>query len=445
MTFIPPTDFSGATIIDETLFVLDQRSRDDEPGFEVSHTFVSEPVHNLVHHEVMTADGSSFTSRRAVGEEQSEFVSSTDNWFRPTMLRTGPDGSLWIADMYRLVIEHPQWIPIEWQRKLNVRAGDDKGRIWRVSPVGSKPFGVPRFDKMSPQELVSKLDSSNGWQRDLVQQLLIDAANPSTIPMLRTQARQSKNALCRLHSLCTLDGIHGGLTADLVSQALGDPHPGIRRHALRLLESFAQPDAATIDRLTKLIDDPDAQVRMQLAYSLGEFKHPQLGKLLGQMALRSSGEPYQVAAIISSFNKENLAEVLTVVLKNGEEQTELLQRLLDQAAAFQHDPSLIVLLNRATEPAADKGYANWQYSAIEQFQRTLGRRGDSMAKWLSGLKSESRLMELRLQALFKAARKQATNTKAAVADRVAAVKVLGQSTDQAADTAVLVASFTPQE
>src|SRR6185369_10704923 len=119
--------------------------------------------------------------------------------------------------------------------------------------------------------------------------------------------------------------------------------------------------------------------------------------------------------------------------------------LLDQAAAFQHDPSLIVLLNRATEPAADKGYANWQYSAIEQFQRTLGRRGDSMAKWLTGLKSDSRMMELRLQALFKAARKQATNTKAVVADRVAAVRVLGQSTDQAADTAVLIASFTPRE
>lgn len=438
-----------ATIVyrDNTLFgpAVDTKHRDGASDPEVSHAFVSEPVHNLVHHEVMTADGSSFTSRRAVGEEQSEFVSSTDNWFRPTTLRTGPDGSLWIADMYRLVIEHPQWIPIEWQRKLNVRAGDDKGRIWRVSPVGAKPFGVPRFDKMSPPELVVKLDSSNGWQRDLVQQLLIDAADASTIPMLRTQARESKNVLCRLHSLCTLDGIEGGLTAELVAQALGDTHPGIRRHALRLLEAFPQPDAATIERLSKLVDDPDPQVRIQLAYSLAEFKHPQAGTLLGQLALRSSGDPYQLAAVMSSFSKENLADVLTVVLKNGAEQSELLQRLLDQAAAFQHDPSLIVLLNRATEPAADKAYANWQYSAIEQFQRTLGRRGDSLAKWLGGLKSDSRLMELRLQALFHAARKQATNNKAAVADRVAAVRVLGQSTDQAADTKVLIASFTPQE
>ena len=90
---------------------------------EIFHSFVSEPVHNLVHHEVMTADGTTFTSQRAVNEEQSEFVSSTDNWFRPTMIRTGPDGALWIADMYRLVIEHPQWIPIEWQAQAECAGG----------------------------------------------------------------------------------------------------------------------------------------------------------------------------------------------------------------------------------------------------------------------------------------------------------------------------------
>ena len=135
------TSACGAIVYrDDVLFgpLVGMKERTGASDSKSSHTFVSVPVHNLVHHEVMTADGTSFTSHRAVGEEQSEFVSSTDNWFRPTMLRTGPDGSLWIADMYRLVIEHPQWIPIEWQRKLNVRAGDDKGRIWRVSPVGSK-------------------------------------------------------------------------------------------------------------------------------------------------------------------------------------------------------------------------------------------------------------------------------------------------------------------
>lgn len=416
-----------------------------EAGPPTSHVFVSEPVHNLVHHEVMTANGSSFTGQRAVNEQQSEFVSSTDNWFRPTMLRTGPDGALWIADMYRLVIEHPQWIPIEWQRKLNVRAGDDKGRIWRVAPIGSKAGAIPRFDKLTPKELVARLDSSNGWQRDLVQQLLIDAADPATIPLLRTQSLQSKNPLCRLHSLCTLDGMKGGLTEELLQAAMKESHPGIRRHAIRLVESLGLPGAATIEQLSTLVDDPDAQVRLQLAYTLGDVKNPMVGQLLGRLARQSQGDTYQIAAVMSSLNRDNLADVLTEVLKNGDQQTELLQQLLDQATSFQHEPALVTLLSRATEPAANKAYAKWQFSAIEQFQTSLGRRGESLEKWLNGLKVESKPLAVRLKQVFESARKLAADAEGSVPDRVAATRVLGQSTEQEADIAVLETLFTPQQ
>src|SRR5262249_49919524 len=119
----------------------------DAPG-SPTWTFVSEPVHNLVHREIMSPQGMTFRSRRAPGEEKSEFLASSDNWFRPTMIQTGPDGCLWIADMYRQVIEHPEWIPKEWQKKLDLRAGHDKGRIYRVVPVGVKPRPIPRLDKL---------------------------------------------------------------------------------------------------------------------------------------------------------------------------------------------------------------------------------------------------------------------------------------------------------
>src|SRR5262249_21159626 len=121
--------------------------RDDLFGPALAETtFVSQPVHNLVHREIMTAKGFTFTSRRAVDEQQSEFVASSDNWFRPTMIQAGPDGALWIADMYRQVIEHPEWIPKDWQERLDLRAGWDKGRIYRVYPVGKKPRPIPRLD-----------------------------------------------------------------------------------------------------------------------------------------------------------------------------------------------------------------------------------------------------------------------------------------------------------
>src|SRR5205814_1521479 len=134
--------------------------RDDllGPAFSNS-TFVSEPVHNLVHREVLAPKGTTFQSRRAVDEQQSEFLASSDNWFRPTMIQTGPDGALWVADMYRAVIEHPQWIPKATQEKLDLRAGHDMGRIYRVVPVGAKPRAIPRLDKLDTAGLVAALDS----------------------------------------------------------------------------------------------------------------------------------------------------------------------------------------------------------------------------------------------------------------------------------------------
>ena len=142
--------------------------RDDlfGPAF-ANNTFVSEPVHNLIHREIMTPKGVTFTSHRAADEEQAEFLASSDNWFRPTMIQTGPDGALWVADMYRQVIEHPEWIPKDWQKRLDLRAGHDKGRIYRVYPVGRRPRPIPRLDGLDVAGLVAALDSPSGWQRDL--------------------------------------------------------------------------------------------------------------------------------------------------------------------------------------------------------------------------------------------------------------------------------------
>ena len=148
--------------------------RDDffGPAFE-GNAFISEPVHNLVHREVMRPNGLEFRSRRADDERDSEFVASADNWFRPTMLATGPDGALWIADMYRQTIEHPEWIPEAVQNQLDLRAGSDMGRLYRVVPVGKTPRTIPRLDRLSTDELVAALDSPSGWQRDMVQQMLV--------------------------------------------------------------------------------------------------------------------------------------------------------------------------------------------------------------------------------------------------------------------------------
>src|SRR5262249_62307924 len=92
------------------------------------NVFISEPVHNLIHREVMSPKGVTFTSRRAEDERESEFLASSDNWFRPTMIQTGPDGCLWIADMYRQGVEHSGGVPKDWEKKIYLAGGRGKGR-----------------------------------------------------------------------------------------------------------------------------------------------------------------------------------------------------------------------------------------------------------------------------------------------------------------------------
>src|SRR5205085_1719699 len=105
--------------------------------------------------EIVSDSGVTFTARRPDEEKESEFLASEDRWFRPVMARTGPDGCLWVLDMCRFMIEHPEWLPAEGKAELGpvYRAGDDLGRIYRIHPKGQPARAVPRFDKMNIEQL----------------------------------------------------------------------------------------------------------------------------------------------------------------------------------------------------------------------------------------------------------------------------------------------------
>lgn len=258
--------------------------RDDlfGPDFATS-VFISDPVHNVVHREVLEPDGVTFKSRRAHDEERSEFLASSDNWFRPIMLKSGPDGALYIADMYRLVLEHPEWITKDIQHRLDLRAGDDKGRIYRVYPEGATLRKPPRLDRLDTPGLVAALDSPNGWQRDTAQRLLIHRADKSAVEPLEQLIAASKNPKSRLQALCTLDGLNA-LRAETILAALKDSHPAVREHAVRLSEPLLASAPAVLDALLKLVADPNPRVRYQLAFSLGECPDSNAAEALVKLA-----------------------------------------------------------------------------------------------------------------------------------------------------------------
>ncbi|MBP7140326.1 MAG: HEAT repeat domain-containing protein [Opitutaceae bacterium] len=261
------------------------------------NVFVCEPVHNLVHREILSPLGATFRSHRAPGEEKSEFLASTDNWSRFTSIRVGPDGAIYLPDMYRRVIEHPQYIPEAWLALLgDLRQGWQMGRIYRVRRRDAPLREVQRLDLADAAGLAVALASPSGTVRDLAQQQWVWRGSKwptDALERLLDDARPET----RVQVLCTLDLVHR-LTPSQVIHALGDAHPGVRRQAIRLSEQFSG-DNAMLARLIGLAGDPNPLVRQQLGYSLGFWKEKGAGEALLKL-VEDKGDAYLKAAAMSS-------------------------------------------------------------------------------------------------------------------------------------------------
>lgn len=328
--------------------------RDDLLGAAFrGNSFVCEPVHNLIHREIVRREGVSFMSRRAEDELESEFLASDDNWFRPVMLRAGPDGALWIADMYRYVIEHPEWIPEDFQRKMDVAAGSDRGRIYRVLPAGSAARPIPKLDAFSTEQLVAALGSRSGWVRDAAQQLLIWRGEQSSVPWLARLTRESEDPRARLHALATLDGM-GELDDATLLAALDDKHPAVSRHAIGLCEPRLDADPTVRAAALQRIGDDSPQVLLQLAYTLGATNAKEVAPVLAELIVRHQDNPYLLTAALSSLHSDNVLAVFQNVFQSQSPQASvtLVRRMAQQALAHAPEDAPRILGNWLTANVA---------------------------------------------------------------------------------------------
>jgi putative membrane-bound dehydrogenase-like protein len=271
------------------------------PDFATS-VFVCEPVHNVVHREILVPDGATFRSHRAVDETDREFLASTDPWFRPVCLRTGPDGALYVADFYRFVLEHPEWIAPETQARLDLRAGADRGRIYRVAPRDAPKRPIPDLASLPDDALAAALDSPNGWQRDTVHRLLMEREARGTAPRLRELAAAALDSKVRVQALAALQGL-GMVDSPVLTAALADPHPQVRVQALRVSES------GPADRLSSLLgclQDPEFVVRHALALALGGYREdPRALAALTALAERDGASEAMRVAVLSSLSPQD--------------------------------------------------------------------------------------------------------------------------------------------
>jgi putative membrane-bound dehydrogenase-like protein len=380
------------------------------------HAFTCEPFHNLVQHNLIVDQGVSFGFRRDPAESKIDFFASKDRWCRPVMARTGPDGALWIVDMYRYMIEHPQWLPQKGKDELRpwYRSGEDRGRIYRVVRTDRARRNVLQLADASTGDLVSALESSNGWCRDTAQQLLIKKKSSSAIKPLRDMVANSEHPLARIHAIWTLNGLDA-LTPPTIELALADTHPGVRRNAVRI----AAISPVKAERLTRLVNDPDAKVRLELASTLGAYDTPITGQALAQLLTEPDNHLYIMAAAMSSLNARNVSTVLDSFIRSEKKiDTPITSELIGQAVAVGDKNSISGIIETVCQTRGKPGVQH----RFENLAKILD--GLSIRHWsLSQLSISARA---RVTEMTQLARVVAQNQAADPSDRAKSIQLLAR-------------------
>ncbi len=266
--------------------------------------FTCDPTGNLVHREIIQPAGGTFASRPA--KEGVEFLASTDDWFRPVNVETGPDGALYVVDMYRAVIEHPQFMPAELKERPDLRFGDDRGRIYRIVPDNATRSSASDKDrprdltKLSDEELAIQLAANpNSWQRETAARLIHERQLRSLGPKLVALARGGATLPeGRIHAVWALNGL-GLLTDDVLVQALAAKHPRVREQAAILSAGRLNNDQIRRAAL-ELAHDDDAKVRFQAALALGNIAGNDVIAALKSIALKGADDPWTRTAVASA-------------------------------------------------------------------------------------------------------------------------------------------------
>ncbi len=279
--------------------------------------FTGEVMGNLIHRDVirMPLDQPTYIASRAEKERDREFLASTDEWFRPDNFTVGPDGALYVIDMYRQHIETPLSIPEDLKEDMDFMRGEDMGRIYRIVPKGKSPAVIP--DDLSMNHNTSLylewLGHPNQWYRLNGQRLLLEQQDQSVVPEVKSKFLQDRNPVTRLHALYVLDGMNA-LTEDLVNIALTDPAPGVREHALILAEKFP----GCLPNMIVCTKDSSARVVLQAALSLGSgSRTQQIVPVLADILQTRYHDKWIRMAVLSSYLGSSAALVSELLLDTG--------------------------------------------------------------------------------------------------------------------------------
>jgi putative membrane-bound dehydrogenase-like protein len=408
--------------------------------------FICESAQNLVQRQVLTPNGVTFSSRAA--RPGRDFLASRDTWFRPVFATNGPDGALYIVDMYRRIIDHPQYVPEQSRALLDFAPGRDRGRIYRfVASVWKEPPESFSPLLMSAPQLAHTLAHPNAWWRETAQRLIVERRDRAAIPALRDVAVTSAGAVARVHALWTLDGLEALDAAD-IERALRDPEAGVRENAVRLAATRTV-SAEVASRLLPLVDDAADRVRLRLALALGETDDPRAIGALATLARRDGAQQWMRAAILSSVRDRTteFIRAFTGSPASSVAAKALVMRDAGQMLCATHPrEDCLDLVARITESSAAFGWQPAALSGVAQGLRTndpVSRSQSPLMTLIAGDSAQVRSVRARLDAVLARTSALALDDKARVEERLAAIALLGQ-TDAATAAATLTELLAPR-
>ncbi|MHC5066289.1 MAG: DUF7133 domain-containing protein, partial [Planctomycetota bacterium] len=268
------------------------------------NAFICEPAGNLVRRLVLNEEPGRITGENPYS--QSEFLSSGDERFRPVNLYNGPDGALYLVDMYRGIIQHRNFVTTFLRRQIidrGLAAPLGLGRIWRILPEGKERTTPRNLTTLNDPELVDSLASPNGWIRDQAQRRLIERRSADSIGLLRSVLAGEGPAVQRVHALWALEGMAALRRSD-VFRALHDADSELRSTGIRLAEALLQnrPEPFLWVLLDGMAQGSNPDLLLQLALSIGEVQGEAAVSRLARLATEQSEDRVLRPAVLSGLH-----------------------------------------------------------------------------------------------------------------------------------------------
>lgn len=293
--------------------------------------FTCDPTGNLIHEERLFSQGGAY--RAESPQKGREFLACSHEWFRPVSLITGPDGCLYVIDMCRAVIEHPEFMPPELRNRPDLTLGREKGRIWKIHRKGNGQRELTRFpENPDPAELTRLLDHQEGWVRQTAHRLLAQKSREKGAEKdLRRLIQSGGLPQARYLAGWLLEGM-GSLDEASISTLLGDRDFRVVRGVLSMIQERRETVGRFTQQLGELARSTHEEIRFQVALAAGDLNPEAAATLLAHLCVKAPLDPWTRKAILSSAGQCQIPLLVALTNRSRESPQGVDEALIRQLA-----------------------------------------------------------------------------------------------------------------